>query len=173
MISSLIVLSGNAWSSEAALQVAFVYNFIKFIDWPAETPSPSLRLCVVGANKEMHEALDQLNGKSANKREIELVYLTAATNASPPLESCQMIYRPSRSMVIALPQQLPKGVVLVAHEQDQRDPSASIILIRNSEGRIEFEVNPTAIAQAGIKISSQLLKLAKNAQAVQAGKNPL
>ena len=165
MITGLIVLSSGAWSSESALQVAFVYNFIKFIDWPDEAANSSLRLCVLSANKDMHEALDQLNGKSANKHVIELVYLNVETLLSSPVESCQMIYRPTRSSVITLPQPLPKGVVLVINEQEPRDMSASIILIRNNEGRIEFEINQAAVAQAGIKISSQLLKLAKNSQA--------
>lgn len=170
VISGMIVLSSVARGSEVTLQVAFVYNFIKFIDWPLETPSPSLRLCVLGANKEMREALDQLHGKSANKQTIELVYLNAESLASTPLESCQMVFRSSRTSSIVLPNPLPKGVVLVINEHSQDGSNASIVLMRNSEGRIEFEINQSAVAQAGVKVSSQLLKLAKNAQA---GKNQL
>jgi len=178
VISGMIALSSSARASEVTLQVAFVYNFIKFIDWPTETPSTSssfplsssLRLCVLGANKEMHEALDQLNGKSANKQTIELVYLNAESLASTPLEHCQMVFRSSRSTSMVLPNPLPKGVVLVTNEQAQDDLNASIVLMRNGEGRIEFEINQSAVAQAGVKISSQLLKLAKNAQV---GKNQL
>lgn len=164
VITGVIIQPASAWSSEITLQVAFVYNFIKFIDWPAETPPSSLRLCVIGANKEMHEALDQLQGKSANKQVIELVYLNAESLASHPIESCQMIFRSSRAAAIALPSSLPKGVVLVTNDQGQDNSNASIVLMRNSEGRIEFEINQAAVAQAGVKISSQLLKLAKNAQ---------
>ena len=181
VISGMIALSSSARASEVTLQVAFVYNFIKFIDWPAETstlsssspsslPSSSLRLCVLGANKEMHEALDQLNGKSANKQTIELVYLNAESLASTPLENCEMVFRSSRSTSMILPNPLPKGVVLVTNEQGQDGLNASIVLMRNGEGRIEFEINQSAVTQAGVKISSQLLKLAKNAQV---GKNPL
>lgn len=170
MLTSVIVQPASAWSSEITLQVAFVYNFIKFIDWPAENPSSSLRLCVLGANKDMHEALDQLQGKSANKQVIELVYLTNDKLAAHPIESCQMIFRSSRAPAVVLPSPLPKGVVLVTSEQGQDSESASIVMMRNSEGRIEFEINQSAVAQAGVKISSQLLKLAKN---TQAGKSQL
>lgn len=170
VITGVIIQPASAWSSEITLQVAFVYNFIKFIDWPTENPSSSLRLCVVGANKEMHEALDQLQGKSANKQVIELVYLSADKLAANPVESCQMIFRSGRAASVVLPNPLPKGVVLVTSEQGQDGESASIVMMRNSEGRIEFEINQAAVAQAGVKVSSQLLKLAKN---TQAGKSQL
>ncbi len=159
VITALIMLPLHAWSSEATLQAAFVYNFIKFIDWPATEVSASLRLCVLGANSEMHEALDQLNGKTANKKVIEIVYFSRAMPVATTIESCQMVYQANRSTVI-LPQTLPKGVVLVANEPDQKDLNVSIALLRNTEGRIEFSINQSAVSSSGVKMSSQLLKLA-------------
>lgn len=165
MSSVVLVLPVNAWSSEAPLQAALVYNIIKFIDWPAENPPPMLKLCVLDANKELHESLNLLNGKLANNQVIELVNLNSDRTAITEVGNCQMVFRPSLLTNTTLPHPLPKGVVLVINTQDPPDNDASIILMRNGEGKIEFEVNQAAVAHAGVKMSSQLLKLAKNAQA--------
>lgn len=159
----LIALPTYALSSEASLQTAFIYNFIKFIDWPAAESPVSLRLCVLDANKEMHEALDQLAGKLANKKMIEVIYFNSETVIATAINSCQMVYQPERSS-ITLPQSLPKGVVLVANRPEQEDPNVSISLLRNTEGRIEFSINQSAVLHSGVQMSSQLLKLATNAR---------
>ncbi|MES2824378.1 MAG: YfiR family protein [Pseudomonadota bacterium] len=159
----LITLPCHALPSEASLQTAFIYNFIKFIDWPTTVPAMPLRLCVLGANKEMREALDQLDGKIVNKKAIEITYFISETAAAAALESCQMVYQPGRS-TFTLPQPLPKGVVLVANDPDQKNLNVSIALLRNKEGRIEFSINQAAVLHSGVQMSSQLLKLATSAR---------
>jgi hypothetical protein len=158
-IIGLIALPSYALPSEASLQTAFVYNFIKFIEWPTAAPAMPLRLCVLGANKEMREAMDQLNGKPVNKKAIEIIYFNSEAAVVAVLESCQMLYQPGRS-TFKLPQPLPKGVVLVANDPDQKNLNVSIALLRNREGRIEFSINQAAVLHSGVNMSSQLLKLA-------------
>lgn len=158
----LVILPQTIWASEATLRVAFVYNFIKFIDWPNSDANSSIRLCVLGVSAEMHQALEQLHQKTANKQQIELVYLGPKIEANAPIDSCQMLYRPSLSAATVLPHPLPSGVVLVANEFTEQDTDVSIALLLSQEGKLEFAINPSAIAHAGVKVSSQLLKLAKN-----------
>jgi hypothetical protein len=161
-LAALICLPSLAWSSEATLRVAFVYNFIKFIEWPAAASHPSLRLCAMGADGDARYALQQLNGKIVKKQTIELIYLSDANSVTHYLSSCQVIYRLQPAFKMALPHPLPEGVLLVSDEMDTLDPSVSISLIRNDEGRIEFDIYSAAVHQAGVNISSQLLKLARN-----------
>ncbi|MES2674773.1 MAG: YfiR family protein [Pseudomonadota bacterium] len=160
-IIGLMALPCYALPSEASLQTAFVYNFIKFIDWPSAESATSLRLCVLGANKEMREALQQLDGKAVNKKVIEIVYFNSDTTVTTAIESCHMAYQPGRSN-FSLPQPFPKGVVLVANDPDQENLDVSIALLRNREGRIEFSINQAAVSHSGVRMSSQLLKLAIN-----------
>lgn len=157
----LITQPCYALSTEASLQTAFVYNFIKFIDWPDAESAMSLRLCVLGANKEMREALQQLDGKAVNKKAIEIVYFNSDTTLATAIESCHMAYQSGQS-TFTLPQPFPKGVVLVANDPDQTDLNVSIALMRNREGRIEFSINQAAVSHSGVRMSSQLLKLAIN-----------
>ena len=159
-------------SNEASLRVAFVYKFIKFIEWPGQTASSTVRLCALGATGDAKEALQPLNGQAVSthmvdgkpvvKQAIELIYLDDPTTTLQQLKTCQMLYRPSHAIPIAVPSPLPVGVLLVADDPQSSETNVGIALARNSDGRIEFSIYVPAANQAGVSISSQLLKLARN-----------
>ncbi len=174
-IFGLIPLSfAEGASNEAALRVAFVYKFLKFIEWPNQLESMPLRLCALGADGDTKEALGPLNGQPVNrqlpdgvsvvKQAIEILYLDDAVAVRDNLKTCQMLYRPSRALPLAIPHPPPTGVFLVADDPLPTDLDVGIALARNSEGRIEFSISSSAITHAGVSVSSQLLKLAKNNQ---------
>lgn len=162
-------------SNEAALRVAFVYKFIKFIEWPNQVGNSSLRLCALGADGDAKAALQPLNGQAVSrhivngnsvvKQAIEVLYLDDVAAVQQHIKTCQMLYRPSHSSPIAIPHPPPAGVFLVADDPLPTDEDVGIALARNDDGRIEFSISSTAVAQAGVSVSSQLLKLAKNSQA--------
>lgn len=149
-------------SSEAPLRVAFVFNFIKFIEWPELDATHDVTLCVSTTDAGTRSALQQLQGKAANKRIIELVYL--APDELAVLDQCHTLYITQATLNKNLPNPLPNGVVLVADEPAAQDQNVSIALLRNTEGRIEFAINSSAVNHAGVNISSQLLKLAKSSR---------
>ena len=161
-------------SDEARLRVAFVYNFAKFSEWPNQTAIPSLRLCVLGADRETKEALAPLDrksvvtevvdGKSVVKQAIDLVFLDDPTRALQQLKRCHILYRPVRAKAIAVPDPLPFGVVLIADNPHPSETNVSIALRRSRSGTIEFSVSAAAVNLSGVNISSQMLKLAKNSQ---------
>ncbi len=156
-------------SNEASLRVAFVYKFIKFIEWPGHSLAPSLRLCALGATDDAKAALLPLNGQAVStqilegipvvKQAIELVYLDDQRSAGQQLQSCQILYRPSGGLTITVPQPLPAGVLLIADDPQPSEANVGIALRRNYEGRIEFSISQAATQHAGVIISSQLLKL--------------
>lgn len=163
----------QSWSTEAALRVAFVYNFLKFIEWP-ELPADSLTLCILDSPPEMRQPLDQLATKTVNKHAIRVVYFADKESLFSQISHCQLIYWPGPSSRFPL-HPLPTGVVLVTDEANAQEPGVSIVLQLNREGHIEFTINEVAVKQAGVSISSQLLKLAKNyrdgVQTIQGGKD--
>lgn len=161
-------------SKEASLRVAFVYNFIKFTEWPNQAASPSLHLCVLGADHDAKEALTALNhqpviiekidGKPIVKQAVEVIFLDDPSSTLQQLKSCHILYRPVNSLTIAVPDPLPSGVLMIADEPDLFETNVSIALMRKRDGRIEFSIFSTAVNQSGVTISSQLFKLAKNRQ---------
>jgi hypothetical protein len=164
LIVGSLLLANHAWSSESTLRVAFVYNFIKFIEWPDSNAQDSIRLCALGADAEVRLALAQIKGKEANKQVIDLLYIDDEKALIESLASCQMVYKPLKSTIKTFPHPLPEGTLLVADEAKPNEPDVGISLQRNTEGRIEFSINRKVIAQSGVTVSSQLLKLAKNSR---------
>jgi hypothetical protein len=161
-------------SNEASVRVAFVYKFMKFTEWPNQAASPTLRLCVLGADSETKKALAPLNNqpvitqiindKSVVKQAVELVLLDDPSSTLQQLKTCHILYRPSRAMPIAVPDPLPLGVLLIADDPHPSEANVGIALMRSREGRIEFSISASAVNLSGVNISSQLLKLAKNSQ---------
>lgn len=166
---SVAVAGGD--SNEASLRVPFVYKFIKFIEWPGQASSPGLRLCALGATGDTRRVLQELDKRPVSPQVaadrpvatqvIELVFLDDPSTALAQLESCQMIYRPLGGTAIALPTPLPPGVFLVADNPGAYETNVGIAIFRSQEGRIEFAISMAAAKQAGVNVSSQLLKLAR------------
>lgn len=161
VLIACLLMPVYAWASEAALRVAFVYNFLKFIEWPDSSSEP-FKLCVLGAQGDMREALDQLATRRLNKRPIHLTYVEDNKTLATALSNCQLVYWPTSTRRFILPESLSEGVVLVTDEDNAQLEQVSIALHRTPDGRIEFTVNQAAVEHAGVRISSQLLKLAKN-----------
>ena len=164
LVLGLIFLPTRAWSAEPALRVAFVYNFLKFIEWPHLQEGDKLRLCMLGENREAEQALAKIEGKVVGTKQIiSIVYLKSPEDVKQLLSLCHMAYQPLGTVAISLPKPLPNGLLVVTDELVGQDSNAvAIALIRNKEGRIEFSINSLAVARSGVIISSQLLKLAAN-----------
>lgn len=153
-------LSVSAQASEAGLRVAFVYNFLKFIEWP-NLQGNDLVLCAIGARDTTRQSLAQIDNKSTQKVIIKVLFLDEAGELAQKVNSCHLVYVPTTGADITLPAVIPAGVLLVVDEPVQEDSRVGITLTRTRDDRIEFTVNDVAIKQAGVKVSSQLLKLAK------------
>jgi hypothetical protein len=170
--SSLAIAEGA--SDEASLRVAFVYKFMKFIEWPDQASRPSLRLCALGAEGKSRAALGLLNGmpavtelvdnKPVVKQTVELLYLDDPAAVTQYLKTCQMLYRPAQAAPLVIPSPLPKGVLFVADDAPVAGTDAVIVLARSKDGRTKFSISAAGTSRAGVSVSSQLLKLAKNSQ---------
>ena len=153
-------VTAAAQASEAGLRVAFVYNFLKFIEW-ADLPGGHLSLCAVGAQDVTRQTLAQLDNKVQQSRHIRVIYMDTVTDVAANITSCQLVYVPESGAQILLPESLPAGILLIKDEANLIDTRVGISLLRTTDNRIEFVMSEAAIAHAGVKVSSQLLKLAK------------
>ena len=133
-----------------------------------------MRLCVLGADRDTKVALSALSGKPAitekidgkpvTKQAVELVFLDDPASTLQQLKSCHILYRPARATPIAIPDPLPLGVVLIADNSHPSETNVGIALMLSRAGTIEFSISAAAVNLSGVKISSQMLKLAKNSQ---------
>lgn len=157
----LTLTPARAAPSEYELKSAFIYQIARFVEWPSppgSLASAPLRLCVLGGNP-FGTALDTISGKPVNERrmEVSLLDMNADTRecamlfiAAPAERHLERITALSRGT----------GMLTIGDTQGfaQRGVMVNFFL---ENGKIRFEINLEASRRAGLKISSQLLKLAR------------
>lgn len=146
--------------SEAAVKAAFVYNFAKFAEWPNDSaPQEPIRLCLYGSRDAFMAALADIEGKSAQNRPIRVQKVARPSE----FRGCHIL-AVAESEAKQLPDVLRAaeelGALTVAEIEGFADAGGAIGLVVDNE-RVQFEINLDAARRANLKISSQLLKLAR------------
>ena len=157
-----IPVSGNAAeiSREYLIKSAILYNFAKFASWPAtafSTPGAPLRVCVLG-DDPFGAALDTLNGKQVRNRPLATARITDEHDA----HQCHILFV-STSETKRLPkllEYLGQHPILTVADINRFAASGGIIALKEVDNRSRIEVNMDAANQAGVKLSSKLLRLA-------------
>jgi len=155
--------SGAATSyTEYQVKAAFLYNFARFVDWPAdafrESESP-FRIGIFGENS-FGTTLEQLvAGKNVKGRPLTVVRFERVQD----IEDCQILFV-GAGQVGRISQVLAKvgtSAILTVGEVDGLARRGGIINFVLRENRVRFQVNVDAAERAHLRISSKLLKLAE------------
>ena len=168
IVLAAMLISGGATSSargepapEYAVKAAFLFNFAKFVEWPAESfagPASPIVLFVFGVDP-FGDALKSLKGKTANGRPIVVRY---AANLGE-VERCHILFV-SATEKANLPNILlnTKGwSILTVGDMHGFAQDGGVINMVKEEGRVGIEINMEAAHRSRLKISSKLLALAK------------
>jgi YfiR/HmsC-like len=143
--------------SEAAVKAAFVYNFTKFIEWPAPVPADApLTICIAGTRSELAASLIALDGKSAQGRTVEV----KNNVQSADIESCHVLFLGQHAQALASYARRQVGLLTVS-DMPNFVQTGGIIGLFTEGDRIRFAISPRNAEAAGLKVSSQLVKLAK------------
>jgi hypothetical protein len=147
--------------SELQVKSAYVFNFIKFVEWPAGAirPGDKLRLCVIG-NDELHASLSALNGRKLGEHELQLVHV----DGNPAWNACNVLFIGEREQrrLVPIIKSLGAAPVLTISDIPGFAERGGGIGLLNRNDRMLFEVNLASTRQAGLKLSSQMLNLAAN-----------
>lgn len=145
---------------EYQVKAAFLLNFTKFAEWPAEAfeaaDSP-IAICILGEDP-FGNSLDQIAaGEAVNGRRIVIRRVIQP----PPAKSCHVLFVPATERYApALPVTAVPGVLTVGEgESFVRDGGVIAFILENR--RVRFGINESAATAAGIKLSSKLLNIAR------------
>lgn len=144
---------------EYQVKAAFIHNIVKFVEWPAavRTAGP-LRLCILGQDP-FGSALDALRGKTIGDKVWEVLPVTPNTQ----LRECGVLFvaASERNNLGQILEGIQGGAVLTVGDTSGYAEQGVIVNFYIEENKVRFEINREAAARAGLKISSQLLKLAR------------
>lgn len=141
------------------IKAVCLYNFAKYVEWPekafAEESSP-IRVCVVGESN-LAPILQARNDLKVKDRNLSVDKL-GVPKSPEEIRSCHILYwnEEESSGVAPLIQGLEDTSILTV--SDASEESMVQFLLR--EGKIKFRIRNEVVKQAGLNMSSQLLKLA-------------
>jgi hypothetical protein len=143
-------------SREYEIKAAYLYNFIKYVDWP--TYGDTITIGVLGGNP-FGTALTPLNGKAVKGRRLLVKEVDSLRDA----QKCQIIFVSSseKSRLQEILENLKSARVLTVGETEGFASSGGIINFVDENNKVRFEINADAARRTGLNISSELLKLAK------------
>lgn len=143
--------------NEYSIKAMFLFNFIKYVEWPATTEQAAFRIGVIGDNPIV-EALQVVAAqKKTDARRIEIVRITSISDAD-----CQILFFPhgeNGKLEEWAKKVAGKGVLLITDDAKNSHKGAAINLL-HIDNKIRFEINQSCGRNSGVKISSQLSTLA-------------
>jgi hypothetical protein len=143
-------------SREDQFKAAYLFNFLKFVEWPPSVPSDVLTVCFVGGSG-VYEALGTgLDEKRAGARRLVLRRLKPAESAV----DCNALYleaSASRDVRVATVSAAP---ILTVSDASAFATSGGMIELFADSNRLRFNINMGHAQRVGLRISSSLLQLA-------------
>jgi len=146
--------------TEEEMKSAMLYNFIKFVEWPANALGENGTPLAVGVlgNEAFVAALNAaLQGKTVSGHPLTVRRLDAS--ADP--KGCLAIYLGSSDnrQVARILQSVGRSPILTLGERAQFSRQGGIISFIRDGNRVRFEINLDAAERAGLQLSSKLLRL--------------
>ncbi len=171
ILASTVDGRADSLNVEYRVKAGFLFNFFNFVSWPegqlptADTP---LILCVVADGQTAKTISEQLEGRQVSGHNLKVIKNTSIAN----LSSCQMIFiSAARS---GLHRKILASVkdksILTVGETRNFIADGGVINFTKENSRIRLQINQTAAAQAHLKISSKLLRVAQTVISSETGK---
>jgi hypothetical protein len=157
---SLIALSAaqSTAPTQDDVEAAYLFNFAKFVTWPANSRANVLNICILGKDP-FGATLDNIvAGETIEGRRLAVLRLPRATSAAP----CSILFinESEASHVDKDLSAVAKLPILTVSDISGFMRDGGTIEFVLSDKRVRFEVNLSAARRHGIVLSSQLLKVA-------------
>jgi hypothetical protein len=148
-------------SPEYVIKAAYLLNFARLIDWPADafaTVEAPMTIGVLGSDP-FGQALQQtVVGKRINRRRIEIKRLQWGQD----LRGQQIVFISAEDShrITELANRVGDQPILIVGESPDLARRGATINFRIEDDKVRFEVNVAAARRARLTISSQVLKSA-------------
>lgn len=147
-------------AGEYEVKAAYLYNFGKFVQYPAGAwgPDESFTICVAGVDPFQGALGVVLKDALIGTRRVRQRHVEATAD----LAGCQILFLGDslQPQVVALLASLSGQHVLTVSEIPQFVNRGGMIQFVTQGGRVRFEINLAAAHSAGLTLSADLLRVA-------------
>ena len=147
--------------SEYQIKAAFLFNFTQFICWPDNAFADASAPIVIGVlgDDPFGALLEQtVEGELVHDRKVVIKRFRHLDD----LKTCHLLYiaRSEKNRLAQIITALRGSPVVTVSDMDQFADRGGTIGFIIRDNKIRFEINLDAAEEAGVKISSKLIKLA-------------
>ena len=159
-IGVLWVLSGVRFqatevSLEYQVKAVYLFNFAKFIEWPAEAPPGPITICVASQNPFGDVLEETLRGEMVNGRPLAMRVIPG------PEPGCHVVFVPQGAATATYLRAVEGSPTLTVGETPDFLSQGGIISFILEGGKVRFQIDSKAAERADLRISSHLLRLAR------------
>ena len=144
---------------EPELKAAILVNMLLFVDWPIQSSQPTdrLTLCYLDSGP-VATVLDRLNGKALKGKPLQVVRVNA--NVATGCHALYLSPNDGAALTRVVSSLRTSGVLFVGDSPGYLQRGVAINLDVD-DGRIVFDVDLRSARQAGLMMSSKVLRLAR------------
>lgn len=147
---------------EYQVKAVFLFNFLQFVEWPAEAfsdPGAPLQIGVLG-DDPFGPALDEaIKDETVQGRRL----VVRRSQHLEDLQDCQLLFisKSENRRADEILSRLGSRPVLTVSEINGFARQGGVIAFYPEGKKVRFEINPATARHAGLKLSSQLLGLGR------------
>jgi len=145
---------------EYQVKAAFLFNFLKFVEWPAATNDAPWVIGILGHDPFGGALEETVRGKIINGRPVEVRRYSRPAD----VKDCNILFigRADYERMGASAQPiLQQPGLLTVGEAPGFLKSGGTINFYLQDNRVHFEIQPSVAHSAGLRVSAQLLKLGR------------
>ena len=148
--------------TEYQVKAAYLFNFIKFVEWPTEPPTDSHGrwvIGIVGENPFGDELTQVVAGKVVQGRQFQVRTFLPGED----LRACNILFigTSEKKRLPSILTALNGADVLTVADMANFTDAGGMIQFVMEDGRVRFVIDVTAASHTRMKISSKLLSLAR------------
>lgn len=142
----------------ANLKAAFIYNFTRYIDWDTSGMESDFVIGVIDSSAIIEPLTEIARTSTVKNKKIVIRYFSNPDEITP----CNILFISANSSfpLSFILSKVNKGTLTISEEAGFAELGTAFNFIVVND-KLKFEANIKSINAAGLKVSAQLLKLAK------------
>ncbi len=139
-------------------KAVFIYNFTKYIQWPNHDTSGTFDIAVIGDSDIITPLKEIEKMRLINNKKIKVIHFKDIQD----IKKCHILFisASEKTRLHDILQKVQhKNILTISDSNGFANEGVAINFVIVEE-KIKFEINNNAINQAGLQVSSHLLKLA-------------
>jgi hypothetical protein len=141
---------------EYRVKAAYLFNFAKFVEWPAQAAEGPLHICIAGRNVFGDALTETVRGEVIDNRSI------VSRVILEPDPACHIVFVPRGAAAAPYLRTARGSPVLTVGEGPEFIEQGGIVAFLIQGGNVRFAIDANAAERAGLRISSRLLRLSRD-----------